>query len=315
MPHFSAAAFQYDCNLSLSSFQQTTKHTGTAANIYCRAAETKRYNTHCTTMIDDGSLFTRLSVTKCLERAFRILQHHVGFFLPIGLVAAVPIVALTAMMMSVTNSLMGTADAAAGTAGAYDPYAPPQDLDLPKGALVAFLILTPLWCVVSLVGTGAMIRGTAEVYAGETPKLLPCLQEGFRRACTLFQFGLMLFLGLFVASFVLGIVFGILSIFAGENAHILVMVLSIPVSFFMTFYVMISFQMTPPTIVLERRTAYEAMERSWALMDGSRCYVFCALLLLMVVGVVVGLIAGILGPLGLALHFGWAVIATPLGTM
>jgi hypothetical protein len=278
------------------------------------------------TMQNEDNLFTRLSVTKSLTRAFDVLQHRIRFFLMIGLLEAIPFAVLMGIMFAAMGRLTGagttydpyssSSSSSSSSSGGY-PYPPIYDAsNLPTGALIALLLLVPVWSALLMIGTGATIRGTAEIYAGQEPQLLPCLNEGFRRACTLFLFGCILFGDIVGVSLVFGIVFGIFSVIGGKGLHVFVTVISISVYIFVYFYVLIAFQMTPPSIVLERKSAVDAMQRSWELVHGNRCYVFCTIFLLMLVGMVIGLFSNLLGPVGsLVIHVAWMIIATPLGTI
>ena len=267
-----------------------------------------------TMTMNEDNLFTRLSVTKSLGRAFHVLQHRLSFFLMIGLMEAFPFAVLMGVIISTMGKLIGT-----GTT--YDPYSPSSgdsngNIDLPMGALIALLLFVPIWAALLMIGTGATIRGTAEIYAGQEPQLLLCLKEGFRRACTLFLFGCILFGAIIGASLAFGILFGVFSLIGGQGLHSILTVISVAVYIFVYFYVLIAFQMTPPSIVLERKNAVDAMQRSWELVHGNRCYVFCAVFLLMVVGFCVGLLSQFFGHYGsTVIHIAWMIIATPFGSM
>ena len=110
--------------------------------------------------------------------------------------------------------------------------------------------------------------------------------------------------------------FGIFSLIGGQGLHAILTFISIAVYIFVYFYVLIAFQMTPPSVVLERKNAVDAMQRSWELVHGNRCYVFCTIFLLMMLGFCVGLLSHLFGHIGsFVIHIAWMIIATPLGSM
>jgi hypothetical protein len=72
-------------------------------------------------------------------------------------------------------------------------------------------------------------------------------------------------------------------------------------------YVMIPFQMAPPSLVLERISVTGVVQRAWELSSGRRCTIFLATFMLGLINFIMSLIPFV--------NFFWHVLALPLTSM
>lgn len=219
-------------------------------------------------MLASAALWTPIGAIETVSRAFSIFFDSPDVFATIGFLSMLPYILCIGVLFS--------------TLAASDPEAGPS-----PGAIVAVLLLFCVWFATLLAGTAAVIRATAEVYVGSKPAVMVCFQQGQRNVCNLACYGLMLMLpvgGLVLAGgAVMGILFGLYDITDSTGVHTFLTVLIfilVPIMLFIFVYVMISFQVTPQSIVLERNGPYDAIKRSWELIDGHRLYVFLAAFLM-----------------------------------
>ena len=264
------------------------------------------------------NLFTRLSSIEAVTRAFQVFAHGKQVFLWLGCMEAVPALLLGILQTSIQLHTPSTVPGQAAE--------PPE---IGGARLLGLLLLIPVLVMVLLVGAGAVIHATAEIYVGQQPSLRDSLQEGLRRACHLFCFGCLLYLGLIILAVAYGLMIGFVSIISDNNTTALhvVMGISIPILVVLVVYIMVAFQMTPPAVVLEQKSAIPAMERSWELSASSRAYVFCTSFLLGLinyVGIMVMVIVSVilimgLGPGGMfvcnVLKAAWDVVMVPVSSM
>jgi hypothetical protein len=279
--------------------------------------------------LPEDQVFSRLGVGESVTRAFDVFMHGKGIFVPIGLVQSLPTLVLTWAIHSLANKAAGTTalnDSYSYSYGqqqqVHDPYSAQINNmnDIPKNDVVAIFLIGILCSVVTMIGVGANIRAAAELYAGKEPSLVECVKEGFRRFCSLFLFGLLLFGVILCGSFAFGIaaalVLGLFALILGDKGlalTVLMAIIAVACYIFIYFYVAISFQITPASIVTERKDALDAMKRSWELIDNQRVDVFCAIFLLgllnFMVGFSCGLIFGEMAPIIASI---WNVVALPV---
>ena len=200
----------------------------------------------------------------------------------------------------------------AGNADASNP----QDVDIPKGAMIAFWVLLPLWIFVFAIGTAACVQATAEIHVNKKPALVPCLAAGLSRTCALVCFSLLLMLGFMVFFLFFAMLFA--AVFAIKN-EVLVIILAIFIggcALWVLFYVGIIFQVTPPSVVLEKKSATAAMKTSWGLVKGSRCYVFVVVLTWTLLVFAVNMLGHIFGEVGfLVVSSLWGIFNIPASSI
>jgi hypothetical protein len=109
--------------------------------------------------------------------------------------------------------------------------------------------------MIGVVGNGAYVRAVGDIYLQREASLGTCIRVGIRNACTMLTAS---FLG------VVGIILGFI-------------VLIIPGVFLMVRWFLVS-----PIIIVEGLGAVEALKRSWTLVSGSWCYVFCTYIITVV---------------------------------
>eukprot|EP00545_Synedropsis_sp_CCMP1620_P001444 CAMPEP_0119004994 /NCGR_PEP_ID=MMETSP1176-20130426/1468_1 /TAXON_ID=265551 /ORGANISM="Synedropsis recta cf, Strain CCMP1620" /LENGTH=306 /DNA_ID=CAMNT_0006956757 /DNA_START=35 /DNA_END=955 /DNA_ORIENTATION=+ len=122
------------------------------------------------------------------------------------------------------------------------------------------------------VGNGAMIRAVADLYLGRKPRLRTCLRVGVKHACTNLT---VFFLGF------LGVMVGML-------------LLVVPGIYLSTAWFLVN-----PAIVMEGVGVFASFKRSYNLVSGSWCYVYCtfmiAYILMMILQSIQGLLVALVG--------------------
>jgi hypothetical protein len=255
-----------------------------------------------TVTMSDENLVRKLGVCEPIPRAFKLYFKRAPIFVPIGLIEVVPILLFSWMTREAFTSLANS-----GTM---------EDFDVPKGVWIASLALLPIWIFIFVVGQGATIRATGEIYADKPPILLPCLAEGYRRGCALFCFGLIWLVLFAIYALLFGVLFGLFSKIDAKFVKIFLMLFLSLIALFVVIYVFIAFQVTPPSIVLERKGAGAAMRRSWSLVKGRRSYVFCVVMFWTILSLGMGVIFHYFGTTGyLVVNTLWNILVVPAGNM
>lgn len=135
-----------------------------------------------------------------------------------------------------------------------------------KGAYFALLGINMLVVtLVGAVGNGAMIRAVADLYVQREPTFKGCLQTGIQKACTILM-----------ASF--------LSTLGASAGYILLFVPGV--------YLSVTWFLVNPVIVVESLSVMSSLKRSYELVSGSWCYVFCMFLIAYSIMLVLQLIWG-----------------------
>ncbi|CAB9497475.1 expressed unknown protein [Seminavis robusta] len=212
-------------------------------------------------------MFSVLEADRALMRAFDILFGSLArfcTFFALGLLY-LPLLALVVAIISISQ------------AGGQTP-----DDDQPStGSLFVIALAAGLCAPVVFLAEAAIIRATAEVYCGEQPRLGSAVRLGIRNICRLYCFGFVLLVPL-VGMALLGSALAVLVIGMMQQSdkaiHSVGIVLALalfPVWSIAYFYVMIPFQMAPPSLVLERSTTVAGVVgRVWELSRGRRCTIF-----------------------------------------
>ena len=263
----------------------------------------------------NSELLSRVGAGESVKRAFRIFFDQPGVFAPIGFTVTLPLLYIV-WILHAGGANMATTD--------------PREIKDLSSALSGLFIVIPFFFIATYVGTCATIRATAEVYAGKQPTLKGCLGEGLRRACALFWFGLSLSFVAMVATLLFelatGLVAGVLafivSLFGGDGHGIAILagIVGATAILFASAYAWSAIKLSPSSVVLEKKSVMATLKRSWELVDGSRCYVFGAILIFFLygfaVGFGVGIASAIFGPGSRAIFLPiWYTVAIPTGNM
>jgi hypothetical protein len=135
-----------------------------------------------------------------------------------------------------------------------------------------FLFLGPhmvLSLFVSLISEqGSMIKAVADIYAGCQPDCVACLKLGVRKALPIPMTSLL--------------------------ATLVAMVLGFLVNFARGLYVMTAWFVVRPFIVLENFGITGSLKRSYSLLSGNLCYVFCTLMTVYFIMIVFQMLWGLL---------------------
>jgi hypothetical protein len=191
-----------------------------------------------------GDLFKRLSLDESLRRVFDV---YVSGFYPLTKIAAVLIGVITILWVVIFPFLLSALNVT------REDISDPTFVVSHTGKF--FLLLGPhilLSLLVSPIAEGSMIKAVADIYAGRQPDCMACLKLGVRKALPLLMTSLLVTLAALV---------GFLLFFAPG------------------LYVMVVWFVVGPAIVLENFGITGSLKRSYDLVSGSWCYVFCTLMI------------------------------------
>lgn len=152
--------------------------------------------------------------------------------------------------------------------------------------------------VLSIAGEAAMTYAVAELYAGRDPVWLDCLKKGFSRWCDLFG-------SAFIVVFAIGFCDFSVRLLSGgfistqNNFMVFLGVLVIVAWLVVVAFVMVSFMILAPVIMVEGSGPINSIKRCWELSWNNRCYIFCTIFCICVSYYVVQLVlTGILIGIG-----------------
>jgi hypothetical protein len=194
-----------------------------------------------TMLSDTTNLFQRLSLDESLRRTVAVYRAGFLVFSQIGFLIIVTQTVLWASLLLVLRPAFGLDD---------DPnFEDPVYLLSHLGGFYGILYINVILnIVISAVFNGAMIRVVADIYLQRKASVQDCLQLGARHACTIMG-----------ASFLssMAIVVGMLFLFAPG------------------VYLSVKLFVVNPAIVIEGLGVIGSLKRSYNLVTGSWCYVFC----------------------------------------
>lgn len=195
--------------------------------------------------------------------------------------------------------------------------------------MIAILIIPTLTC------TGATIRATAEIYAGKTPQAWSCLKVGFKQVCRLLCCGCLMMIPLTILILIGGVFIWLIVTFGMTTTTItssttptymnednntydsytisavgwILLFTLVPLWIGLYSFIMLPFQMAPPSLVIENRhmTVCNVITRAWTLSNGGRWTIFFASFMLSIFNQVIGML-----PL---VNLIWVFIAFPIPTM
>jgi hypothetical protein len=189
----------------------------------------------------EGSYFQRLSLCETLSRTVAVYKKGLGVFFPLALLT-VGVYSMVWMLMLVV--LMPALDLDANRL-----ENDPEYLLAHMATFYALLAISTLMAVViGAVGNGAYVRAVSDIYLQREPSLSTCIQVGIQNACTMLTASFLGFVGVMLGCLLL---------------------------YFPGIYLMVRWFLVSPIIIVEGLGAVGALKRSWALVSGSWCYVFC----------------------------------------
>lgn len=226
-----------------------------------------------------------------MGRAVSLLFKQLDVFLPIGAICFIPILAMAVSMVKFVGSSVATASHAASQ-GDWDNDANNDDfmkLRSQMGAFIGqFIVEVFLLQIVIIMAKGAVVYAVAAMYAQQQPTLLHSLKQGCSRWCDLFLTGFLVGIGVLICHLIVAlIIFTILSI--SDSLTPLVVVIQLAYSCFL-IYVMVSFMILVPVIIVERKSSSICIWRCLELADGNRCFIFCSVFCIAIVNNIIQMI-------------------------
>lgn len=137
-----------------------------------------------------------------------------------------------------------------------------------------------------MIGKAAIIQAVAEFYAGNRPSLCSslwrCLWSSGKRICTLLSFNLLYFCIIGIPIVLLLVLLGSVSGFLSGNLYVALYFMILAAITFWVVFVHISMAAAIPIIIIEKQSVLESIQKSYRLSVGSRVYIFCSLLWLII---------------------------------
>lgn len=232
----------------------------------------------------DWDELRRLSVGETLGKTLKVFFSRIGVFLPLSMAVTVP-VAITSFLfvrylarLEEENEHFDFWDYFVGHLGLCISY---------------FVFQAVLSVVLFFSAEGAMVRATAEILAGRSPRWDSCIGHGLRNLGKLIcaRFLVWFFLAS-TTSLLMGLSFALVQshIIAVNCLVAMLSIAYVGVAFTVFMTVMILY----PVIVIEKRGPVDAIRHSFTLSRGLRCYFFGSALCLWVTKfVALGLLQGI----------------------
>ena len=188
-----------------------------------------------------GTLFERLSLAGSLRRTFSVYRRGFGIFTLIAVLFSAVMALLWAILLTILLTLLNVDG---------KDFADPEYLaDHMKQFYLLLYANTVLSLLLGAVAEGMMIKAVADVYLEQSPSFKDCFKIGLKKA------GVIILASLLV---LIATMFGFL--------------------FFIVpgVYLSVLWFVVRPPIVIENKGVMDSMRRSWELVSGSWCYVFCA---------------------------------------
>eukprot|EP00934_Nitzschia_sp_Nitz4_P003855 Nitzschia sp. Nitz4//scaffold101_size76361//72884//73905//NITZ4_005618-RA/size76361-augustus-gene-0.19-mRNA-1//1//CDS//3329532206//3845//frame0 len=208
-----------------------------------------------------GEPFESLSVARTISRTFSIWMDRSRYFTTIGLIVLAPLV-------------ISTVTVAATVVKWYLQSKTDPDFQAPSiHARVMVQCVTVLMFVLllmaNIIGEGVAAIGVARMYVGQSPTILESFKEAWSRKYVLLgSIGIILAIVCLVM-----LVVTVLS--AGTFTGLLV---------FPGVYGYLGVSLIFEAIVVEGISSpTQALRRSWELASGSRCYIFCTMIVLVLI--------------------------------
>lgn len=248
----------------------------------------------------EGDFFTFLSPFDSAQRTFSLYWNHLLLFTQLTLLVTIQQIIL-ALAMRTTY----------GDAEEVSESMPPLD---------AFYLVTEivLSYLITIRAQAAIIHVVSEIYMERSPTFRKSLTMAGGRFCAILGFGLLCSTGF--SFFFAAVVISVMMLALNEVYFVAALIGIVAITF--ALYVAISLSVALPILVVENLSPFGAIKRSFELVPGYRCYVFCSSFLLTVVALggsilYQGLIGKILGDSILAtiLKGLSSLVSVPLQTM
>jgi hypothetical protein len=202
-------------------------------------------------MFQTDNLFTRLSLDESLRRTYNVYAKGFMVFTKIAALA----IGIQAILWAVLlHPLLK-----AFHLNEVDFEDPMFVVNNMKAVFLFFGIKMLLAMFVGPIAEGALIQAVVDIYTDRQPRWLPCVKVGLKNA-----------IPLFLASFLAGVVSFIGLIFF----------------YFPGVYLAVTFFVVTPAILVEKTSSCGSLKRSYNLVSGSWCYVFCTFFIVYVIMVI-----------------------------
>ena len=199
-------------------------------------------------MLQTDNIFARLSLDESLRRTFEVYAKGFLVFTKISALA----IGIQAILWAVLlNPLLKAFDLNG------KDYEDP--MFVVNNMMAVFLLISIkglLGIFVGPIAEGAMIQAVVDIYTDRQPRWLPCLKVGLKNAIPLF----------------------LASLLAGLISSIGMLCLFVP-----GLYLAVTFFVVTPAILVEKTSSCGSLRRSYNLVSGSWCYVFCTFLIVYVI--------------------------------
>jgi len=291
------------------------------------------------TMTFANNPFQRITGGATFSRSFAIFMERYDLFLVLSGMIFIPLALMTATITHFIGSSMATMTQAMDTtyyepdssadSYAYDStnyYDSSANMDSITadfasnmasnmaafgGQLVLEYILL---MIVSIAGRAAMAYAVAEMYAGRDPNWRNCLKLGFSRWCDLFGAAFLVGFGIGFAN---GLVQAIFMLLLYTQSTIVAILASVGILAWhvVIIFVLVSLMILAPVIMVEGQGPIKSIKRSLLLSWNNRCYIFCTVFCLALVGytmqVIIALILYSASPSLMASGFGAVISLLP----
>lgn len=221
-------------------------------------------------MMREGSFFTFLSPFDLIQRMFNIYWGRLLLFTQLALIVTIPQIILSATLRMAP--LMDDSEMMyEGAQEVSQSMSPQKAIVLQIEILLSYLITI---CI-----QAAIIHVVSEIYMHRHPTFKRSLTVAFDRFCAIFCFGLLYSVVFSVFFAVVGISVYLLYL---KEVYFLAALIGIA-AFAFALYVVLTLTVVLPILVVENQSPTGAIKRSFELVPGYRCYIFCSLFLLTVV--------------------------------
>jgi len=227
-------------------------------------------------MLLRGDPFQLLTICGIFQRSIEVFKaDHITFF-SIGVIGAVPMFFMNWFILTTFADIFD-----------IDEVTDPEEMNKKilkamAGMLGPFLLAYVLILITSIILKVATIRSTVQVYISQKPVLIKDLKHGLRLLPKILCLSLAFFCGLFAAGFVAGLCIGIITVLltALFGKSIIVVTFILQLCFQVAIlYVVYSLIFWDTALVVEDLPEFRPFFRSYDLVQGQCCFVFCALFL------------------------------------
>jgi hypothetical protein len=219
-------------------------------------------------MAAGNDFFTYLSPFDLIQRVFNIYGGHLLLFTQLALIATIPKIILA---VTIGKPLPEEEDSEMMYEEVTQYSSPQKAIALQLEIVVSSLITVFI--------QAAIIHVVSEIYMQREPAFKRSWAVAMDRFCALFCFG-MLYL-LLLSIFFAVVAVPVIMLYVNEN-YVLAVLIGVT-AFAIALYVIISLMIALPILVVENQSPIGAFTRSFDLVPGYRCYIFCSVFLLNVI--------------------------------